>query len=81
MVHDSIYDTLRDKLVIAAKQLVAGDPKVESTFIGPMISESEAERLETWIKSAIDAGGHLLWRWSAAGCHARSDPAGASAQR
>ena len=60
MVHDSIYDTLRDKLVIAAKQLVAGDPKVESTFIGPMISESEAERLETWIKSAIDAGGQLL---------------------
>jgi len=60
MVHDSIYETLRDKLVAAAKQLVAGDPKEESTFIGPMISESEAERLENWIKSAIDAGGQLL---------------------
>ena len=60
MVHDSIYETLRDKLVAAAKQLVAGDPKHEDTFIGPMISESEAERLETWINSAIEAGGQLL---------------------
>jgi len=60
MVHDSIYETLRDKLVAAAKQLVAGDPKQEDTFIGPMISESEAERLETWINSAIKAGGQLL---------------------
>jgi acyl-CoA reductase-like NAD-dependent aldehyde dehydrogenase len=60
MVHDSIYETLRDKLVAAAKQLVAGDPKQEDTFIGPMISESEAERLETWINSALEAGGQLL---------------------
>ena len=60
MVHDSIYETLRDKLVAATQQLVAGDPKQEHTFIGPMISESEAERLENWIKSAIDAGGQLL---------------------
>jgi acyl-CoA reductase-like NAD-dependent aldehyde dehydrogenase len=60
IVHDSIYETLRDKLVAATQQLVAGDPKQEHTFIGPMISESEAERLENWIKSAIDAGGQLL---------------------
>ena len=60
MVHDNIYDELRDKLVTATQKLVAGDPKEESTFIGPMIAESEAERLENWIKSAIDAGGQLL---------------------
>lgn len=60
LVHDSIYETLRDKLVVATQKLVAGDPKQEDTFIGPMISESEAERLENWIKSAIDAGGQLL---------------------
>lgn len=60
LVHDSIYETLRDKLVVATQKLVAGDPKQEDTFIGPMISESEAERLENWIKSALDAGGQLL---------------------
>ncbi|MGB1816132.1 MAG: aldehyde dehydrogenase family protein, partial [Rubripirellula sp.] len=60
MVHESIYEALRDKLVTAAQQLVAGDPKEESTFIGPMISESEAARLENWIESALSAGGKLL---------------------
>ncbi|MDE0865834.1 MAG: aldehyde dehydrogenase family protein [Rubripirellula sp.] len=60
IVHDSIYEALRDKLVTATQQLIMGDPKDERTFIGPMISASEAQRLEGWIKSAIDAGGRLL---------------------
>jgi acyl-CoA reductase-like NAD-dependent aldehyde dehydrogenase len=37
-----------------------GDPKQESTFIGPMISEKEASRLHGWIESAIESGGTLL---------------------
>ena len=37
-----------------------GDPKLETTFIGPMISESEAQRLEAWIQSAMASGGRLL---------------------
>jgi len=60
IVHESIYEALRDQLVTATQRLISGDPKHESTFIGPMISASEAERLETWIKSAIEAGGTLL---------------------
>lgn len=60
IAHDSIYDELRDRLVKATKQLIAGDPKDEDTFIGPMISEKEATRLESWIASAIKEGGKLL---------------------
>ena len=60
IAHQSIYDELRDKLVESTRQLKKGDPKDESTFIGPMISEKEAERLERWISSAVDAGGHVL---------------------
>ena len=56
LVHDAIYDEMRDRLVAAAKKLVSGDPKEESTFIGPMIAESEAERLEAWIGAAAAAG-------------------------
>ena len=37
-----------------------GDPKEETTFIGPIISEREAERVEQWITSAVDAGATLL---------------------
>lgn len=60
MVHDSIYDALKEKLVAATKKLVAGDPKEEATFIGPMISEKEAQRLEEWIGAACAAGGKVL---------------------
>ncbi len=60
MIHDSIYNGLRDRLIEATGKLVAGDPKDEATFIGPMISEKEAARLEDWITSAGDAGGKLL---------------------
>ncbi len=60
IVHVSIYNELKQKLVAATQSLVAGDPKQEDTFIGPMISVSEAERLEAWIQSAVAAGGTIL---------------------
>jgi acyl-CoA reductase-like NAD-dependent aldehyde dehydrogenase len=47
-------------LVAKTKTLVAGDPKDRSVFIGPMISESEARRLDTWIQQAIAGGARLL---------------------
>lgn len=60
LVHESLYDALRSKLVAAVKALKAGDPKREETFIGPMIHASEAARLDGWIQSAVKAGGKLL---------------------
>ena len=60
LVHDSIYAELKERLVAATTQLIAGDPKDEQTFIGPMISESEAQRLDNWIQSARAAGGSIL---------------------
>ncbi len=60
LVHDAIYDDLRERLVSASSSLVMGDPKHETTFIGPMISVREAARLEGWIKSAVSAGATLL---------------------
>ena len=35
------------------KALIAGDPKDETTFIGPMIDEKEASRLDGWIQEAV----------------------------
>ena len=60
IIHDSIYDKFRDRLVSKTKQLIAGNPKDESTFIGPMISEKEATRLHDWIREAVASGGKLL---------------------
>ena len=60
IAHETIYDVLRDKLVTATTALKIGDPRDEDTFIGPVISEQDAARLEEWIASAQRAGGKLL---------------------
>jgi acyl-CoA reductase-like NAD-dependent aldehyde dehydrogenase len=60
IIHDSLYDRFRDMLVARTKSLVAGDPKDRGVFIGPMISESEARRLDSWIQQAIEGGARLL---------------------
>jgi acyl-CoA reductase-like NAD-dependent aldehyde dehydrogenase len=60
LIHEDIYDTLKSKLVDKAASLIAGDPKDEKTFVGPMIAESEAVRLEGWVNEARDAGGVVL---------------------
>ncbi len=60
IVHESVYDEFKQKLVKATKALKSGDPKDDETFIGPMISEKEAKRLEEWIQSAVQSGGTLL---------------------
>ena len=60
LIHEDVYDALREKLVARTSELVMGDPKDEATFVGPMISEKEAKRLAGWIESATDAGATLL---------------------
>jgi acyl-CoA reductase-like NAD-dependent aldehyde dehydrogenase len=60
LVHDSIYDSFRDMLVAKTRTLIAGNPHDRETFIGPMISEKEAQRLKGWIDEAVAAGATLL---------------------
>ncbi|MEJ6789918.1 aldehyde dehydrogenase family protein [Brevundimonas sp. BR2-1] len=60
LIHDEVYDALRDRLVAKTRALVSGDPQDENVFIGPMIDEGEARRLEDWIAEATAAGATLL---------------------
>jgi len=60
VVHADVYDQFRDMLVAKTKTLVAGDPHDRATFIGPMISEGEAKRLDSWIQEAVAQGATLL---------------------
>ena len=60
LAHEAAYSELRDRLVEATSALRMGDPKDPETFIGPMISEKEAARLDGWIQQAVAAGATLL---------------------
>ena len=59
-VHREIYDAFRDKFVAAVRELVVGDPRDEKTFVGPIISEDDAKRIEQSIQDAVKQGGRLL---------------------
>ncbi|RPF72399.1 aldehyde dehydrogenase family protein [Aurantiacibacter spongiae] len=60
VIHEDVYETLRDRLVAASRELKTGDPKDRDTFIGPMIDDGEAERVENWIAEAVDNGASVL---------------------
>ncbi len=60
LVHEDLYEELKRSLVKAVQALKMGDPRKEDTFIGPMISESEAKRLSGWIDKAVEGGASLL---------------------
>lgn len=60
LLHESIYEPVRDMLVEGARKLRCGNPLLEDTDIGPLITESDAKRLESWIQEAIASGGRVL---------------------
>ena len=60
LVQRSRYDEVRGRLTAAVRKLKHGNPAHEDTFIGPMIDEAEARRLEAWIAEAVQRGGKLL---------------------
>jgi acyl-CoA reductase-like NAD-dependent aldehyde dehydrogenase len=59
-VERAIYQTFLWKVVEAAARLAVGDPAVEATEVGPLIRPSDAERVESWIKEAVEGGAKLV---------------------
>ena len=60
LIHSSLYEEAKAALTQQVSNLVMGDPSDENTFIGPMISEKEASRLDSWIQEASAAGANIL---------------------
>jgi acyl-CoA reductase-like NAD-dependent aldehyde dehydrogenase len=60
LIQASVYDVVRERLVEKVRALKAGDPEKRDTFIGPLIAEKEARRLQAWIAEAVDAGARVL---------------------
>jgi acyl-CoA reductase-like NAD-dependent aldehyde dehydrogenase len=59
-VQRAIFQTFLWKVVEHTARLVAGDPADEATEVGPLIRPSEAERVEAWIKEAVEGGAKLV---------------------
>lgn len=59
-VHAKIFDDFRKKLVAKTKTLVVGPQHDEKTDMGPMITEEEAKRIESWVQEAVSQGAKIL---------------------
>ena len=59
-VHQTVFDRFASQLVARLEALKVGDPMDPATDIGPMIEESEAARIESWVREAVQEGATVL---------------------
>ncbi len=60
LCHRHVQADLVERLVTRIRALAGGDPMNESTFLGPLITEQDALRVESWIEEAVAAGAKVL---------------------
>ncbi len=59
-VHEDIYDEFRTRFVERTRKYKIGDKMKEDTDMGPMITEKEAQRVESWVNAAVEKGARVL---------------------
>lgn len=59
-VHEAVKEEFLNKLTAQTAKLTVGDPLDETTDVGPMIAEKEAERVESWINEAVSEGARIV---------------------
>jgi acyl-CoA reductase-like NAD-dependent aldehyde dehydrogenase len=62
LVHTALFPKFRKKMAEAVAKLRMGDPKDERVFIGPVIDEDAAKRIDAWMDAAIAGGAKILVR-------------------
>jgi acyl-CoA reductase-like NAD-dependent aldehyde dehydrogenase len=55
-VHESRYEDFLQRFVDRVQALAIGDPSLEKTVIGPLITEQAAQRVEAWMQEAVSKG-------------------------
>ena len=61
LIQRDVFEDFADLFVDNVKALKVGDPRDAEVDIGPMISEGDAQRAETWVREAQAAGATLLY--------------------
>lgn len=60
IIHESIYDTVKEKLVEAYKQLSIGNPLDETNHVGPLIDKQAVEAYQNALNQVVAQGGNLV---------------------
>lgn len=60
IAHRRVREELEQRLVEATSKLQVGDPRLETTDVGPLISVADQNRVDDWVRRAQEGGGRLL---------------------
>jgi aldehyde dehydrogenase (NAD+) len=60
IIHESIYDRVKEKMSKAYAQLKIGDPLDEKNHVGPLIDKDAVKSYEKALKQAVKEGGKTL---------------------
>lgn len=60
LVHASLYETFKHRFIRAVEHLIVGDPSLETTTMGSVISKAHQEKVESYIRLAQEEGGRIL---------------------
>ena len=60
IIHESIYDQVKNAIVDAYKQLRIGNPLDENNHIGPLIDKDAVDMYQAALDKVIDEGGKLI---------------------
>lgn len=60
IIHDSIYDTVKEKLTAAYKQLKIGNPLDEENHVGPLIDQDAVQQYLNSINACKKEGGRFI---------------------
>ncbi len=60
LTHKSVYQDLIDVVRPKVEALLTGNPLDDKTKVGPMVRESDAQRVSSWLEEAVGAGARLL---------------------
>ena len=60
IIHDSIYETVKNNLVSAYQQIKIGDPLDESNHVGPLIDKDSVNTYLAALEKVKAAGGNVL---------------------
>ena len=60
LVHEDVYTDFIAEAKKVAESLVLGDPSDPKTTMGPMIGESEVQRMDEWVADAVQDGAIVM---------------------
>lgn len=60
IIHESMYDKVKEAVVSAYKQLRIGNPLDENNHVGPLIDKDAVKNYEHALKKVVEEGGNII---------------------